>query len=137
MSITQLLLFAVGLMAFMTLAYLAFAGPSPTKESARRLQAVRFRHSDSTDAKVEAQMRKAVAARKPKLHQIAGSESRVAALALRLHRTGKDWTLTQYAYASVGLGVGVAVLVLLKSGAPLLALGIGDAHVGEIDLVEP
>ena len=56
-----------------------------------------------------------------------GSESRVAALALRLHRTGKDWTLTQYAYASVGLGVGVAVLVLLKSGAPLLALGVGAA----------
>lgn len=127
MSIPQLLLFAVGLMAFMTLGYLAFSGPSPTKEGARRLQAVRYRHSDSTDAKVEAQMRKAVAARKPKLHQIAGSESRIAALALRLHRTGKGWTLTQYLYASVGLGLGVTVLVLLKSGAPLLALGVGAA----------
>lgn len=125
MNITQLLLFAVGLMAFMTLGYLAFSGPSPAKESARRLQSVRYRHSDNTIDKVEAQLRKAVAARKPKLHQIAGSESRIAALSLRLHRTGKTWTLTQYAYASIGLGLTVAVLVLLKSGAPLLALGVG------------
>ena len=84
MSITQLLLIAVGLMAFMVLGYLAFAGPSASKASARRLQAVRYRHSDSTTDRVEAQLKKAVAARKPKMHQIAGSESRVAALALRL-----------------------------------------------------
>jgi hypothetical protein len=86
----------------MVLGYLAFAGPSPAKESARRLQAVRYRHSESTTDKVEAQLRKAVAARKPKMHQIAGSESRIAALALRLHRTGKGWTLSQYLYASLG-----------------------------------
>jgi tight adherence protein B len=121
----QLLLIAVGLMSFMVLGYLAMNGPSPAKEGARRLQAVRFRHSDSTDARVEAQLKKAVAARKPKVHQIAGSESRVAALSLRLHRTGKDWTLSQYLYASGGLAVVIAVLVFLKTGAPGLALGAG------------
>ena len=84
MSIIQLLLFAVGLMAFMTLGYLAFSGPSAAKEGARRLEALRYRHSESTKDKVEAQLKKAVAARKPKVHQIAGSESRIAALALRL-----------------------------------------------------
>lgn len=125
MSIPQLLLFAVGLMAFLTLGYMAFSGPSAAKESARRLQAVRYRHSDSTTDKVEAQLRKAVAARKPKMRQIAGSESRVAALALRLHRTGKTWTLAQYAYASGGLALAVTVLVYLKSGAAMLALGVG------------
>ncbi len=125
MDITQLLLIAVGLMAFMVLGYMGFAGPSPTKEAARRLQGLRYRHSDSTVDKVEAQLKKAVAARKPKMHQIAGSESRVAALMMRLHRTGKGWTLSQYVYASGGLALVVALLMFLKTGAAALSLGIG------------
>ena len=127
MGILQLLLIAAGMMSFMVLGYLAVSGPSVAKASERRLQAVRFRHSQSTNDKVEAQMRKAVAARKPKFHQIAGSESRVAALSMRLHRSGKNWTLAQYAYASAGLGLTVAVLIFLKSGNALLALGMGVA----------
>lgn len=125
MSMMQLLLVAVGLMAFMVLGYLAFSGPSAAKESARRLEALRYRHSESTKDKVEAQLKKAVAARKPKLHQIAGSESRIAALSLRLHRSGKSWTLSQYIYASGGLALAVTVLIYLKTGAAMLALGIG------------
>jgi tight adherence protein B len=125
MGIIQLLLIAVGLMAFMVLGYLALSGPSPAKEGARRLQSVRYRHSESTIDRVEAQLKKAVAARKPKMHQIAGSESRIAALSLRLHRTGKGWTLSQYTYASAGLALAVAILVFLKSGAALLALVVG------------
>ena len=125
MNMFQILLIGVGLMAFMVIGYMAFAGPSAAKESARRLQAVRFRHSESTTDRVEAQLRKAVASRKPKMHQIAGSESHIAALALRLHRTGKGWTLSQYVYASVGLGLAVTVLVYLKSGAAMLSLGVG------------
>ena len=125
MTNVQLLLLVAGVMAFLGLGYMAFAGPSPAKEGARRLEALRYRHSDSTKDKVEAQLKKAVAARKPKVHHIAGSESRVAALALRLHRTGKGWTLTQYAYASVGLALVVAFLIFLKTGAALMALVIG------------
>jgi tight adherence protein B len=125
MSILQLLLIAVGLMSFMVLGYLALNGPSPAKEGARRLQAVRFRHSESTDARVEAQLKKAVAARKPKMHHIAGSESRMAALSLRLHRTGKEWTLAQYFYASGGIAVVLAVIIFLKTGSAPLALGAG------------
>jgi len=125
MSIVQLLLIALGLMSFMVLGYLALSGPSAAKEGTRRLQAVRYRHSESTLDKVEAQLKKAVAARKPRMHHIAGSESRIAALALRLHRTGKGWTLSQYAYASAGLALGVTVLLFLKTGAALLSLGIG------------
>jgi tight adherence protein B len=125
MSIVQLLLIAVGLMSFMVLGYLAFAGPSAAKEGARRLEAVRHRHSESTIDKVEAQLKKAVAARKPKMHHIAGSESRLAALALRLHRTGKSWTLSQYAYASAGIALTITVLLFLKTGAALLSLAVG------------
>lgn len=125
MSIVQLLLIAVGLMSFMVLGYVALSGPSAAKEGTRRLQAVRYRHSESTADKVEAQLKKAVAARKPKMHQIAGSESRVAALALRLHRTGKGWTLSQYAYASAGIALAVTVLLFIKTGAAALSLGVG------------
>ena len=127
MSITLLLLIAMGTMSTLVLGYAFMTGPNPAKEGARRLESLRYRHSDSTNDRVEAQLRKAVAARKPKVHQIAGSESRVAALSLRLHRTGKDWTISQYAYASIGLALVVAVLVYLKSGAALLSLGIGAA----------
>jgi tight adherence protein B len=125
MDITQLLLIAMGLMAFMVLGYLGLSGPSPAKEASRRLEGLRHRHSESTTDKVEAQLRKALAARKPKLHQIAGSESRIAALLMRLHRTGKDWTLSQYIYASGGLALFVSVLIFIKSGAAALSLGIG------------
>ena len=125
MSIVQLLLIAVGLMAVMVLGYSFLSGPSPAKEGARRLKAVRFRHSDSMDTKVEARMRKAVASRKPRTHHIAGSESRLAALILRLHRTGHGWSVTQYLYASLGLMLGVTALIYISTGAALLALVIG------------
>ncbi len=125
MSIMQLLLFAFGLMAVMVLGYTALSGPSAARESARRLQGVRERHSESTKDKVEAQMRKAVAARKPKAQVVAGSQSRIQALALRLDRTGKGWTIPQYLYASLGLALTLAVLLYLRTGAALLSLGIG------------
>jgi tight adherence protein B len=125
MSIVQLLLMGLGLMLVMVLGYSALSGPSISKQSARRLQAVRFRHSDSTSDKVEAQYRKAVAARKPNSFRIAGSGSRVEALALRLHRTGKGWTISQYLYASGGLGLVIMILVFLKTGSALLGLGTG------------
>ncbi|GAM05798.1 type II secretion system F family protein [Novosphingobium sp. MBES04] len=125
MNPLQLILFAGGLMGVMVLVYLAFSGPSPSKEGARRLKAVRFRHSQSTNDRVEAQMRKAVAARRPKMHRLAGSGSQLEALDLRLMRSGLSWTLSQYLYGSLGIAVTVTLLLYLKTGAALLALGIG------------
>ncbi|MCR2834859.1 type II secretion system F family protein [Parerythrobacter lacustris] len=125
MSILQLLLFGGGLMAFMVIGYTALSGPSAAKESQRRLQSVRYRHSQSTDTKVESQLKKAIAARKPKTFKMAGAGSRSEALAGRLDRTGKGWTITQYIYASLGLTIGIALIVYLRSGALPLSLGIG------------
>jgi tight adherence protein B len=101
------------------------SGPSVAKEGNRRLQAVRYRHSESTDTKVESQLKKAIAARKPKRHRVAGSQSRLEALAVRLERSGMSWTLTQYVYASIGITVAVAALLYLRTGAGLLSLGVG------------
>ena len=125
MSLIQILLIAFGATAVLALVATAFTGSSAAKESARRLQAVRYRHSENTLDKVEAQLRKAVAARKPRMHQLAGSSSRMQALALRLHRTGKKWTLPQYVYSSIGMMFVVALLLYLKTGALLLSVIVG------------
>ena len=125
MSILQLLLFGGGLMALMVVGYVALSGPSVAKESQRRLNAVRYRHSESTDTKVESQLKKAIANRKPKAQKTPGSGSRIEVLETRLDRTGKAWTVSQYFYASLGLTLVIAVLVYLRSGAPLLSLGVG------------
>ncbi|MDE1467015.1 type II secretion system F family protein [Aurantiacibacter sp. D1-12] len=125
MNIIQLLLVAGGLMGLMILGYVLLNGKSPSKEGQRRLEAVRYRHSESTTDKVESQLKKAIAARKPKQFKAAGASSRLEALELRLSRTGMGWTLQKYLYASLGLAVAITALMYLKTGAALLSLGIG------------
>ena len=125
MSILQALLIGGGIFAMIVIAYMFLNGTSPAKESQRRLEQLRFRHSESTDTKVESQLKKAIAARKPKAHKVAGSASKTEALAMRLDRTGKGWTVTQYLYATLGIALVVAVLMYLKTGAFLMSLGIG------------
>lgn len=125
MNVMQLVLVMIGLLAVVGLVIAAFSGPSPDKESSRRLKSVRFRHSQNQDDRMEAQMRRAVAARKPRVHKVAGSGSRIDALALRLHRSGKAWTVSQYIYGSVGLAVALSTLIYLKSGVPTFALAFG------------
>ncbi len=125
MNMIQLLLIVGVVLGVLVGGYFLLSGSSPTKESQRRLQAVRYRHSESTDTKVESQLKKAIAARKPKAHRVAGSSSRIEALEVRLDRTGKKWKLAQYAYASLGLALVVALLLYLRTGALLLSLGVG------------
>jgi len=125
MSILQLLLLGGVVMAVLVGGYVLYTMPSAAKSSQRRLDAVRYRHSESTDTKVESQLKKAIAARKPKSHKIAGSGSRVEALEVRLDRTGKNWTLSQYLYASLGVTLFVALIIFLRSGALLMALAVG------------
>jgi tight adherence protein B len=125
MEFIQLLLVGGGTLTLMVLGYLAFAGKSPSKEGQRRLKSVRYRHSESTIDRVESQLKKAIAARKPKLHKVAGAGSRAEALAVRLDRTGRRWTTSQYLYASLGIALVVAAVVFLRTGAPMLSLGLG------------
>jgi len=125
MSDLHFLLIGIGIFGLIVIAYLLLNGTSPAKEGQRRLQQLRYRHSESTDTKVESQLKKAIAARKPKAHKVAGSASKAEALAVRLDRTGKGWRVSQYLYASLGLALVVAVPVFLQSGALLMALGLG------------
>lgn len=125
MNTIQLLLIIGGIFALLVLGFVAISGSNAAKASQRRLQQVRFRHSDSTDAKVESQLKKAIAARKPKQFRRAGSNSRVEALAMRLDRTGKNWTLTQYAYASLGIALLLTVILFLRTGSLPLSFAVG------------
>ena len=125
MNMIQLVLVAVGVLALLVLGFVAFAGPNAGKTGQRRLQQVRYRHSESTDAKVESQLKKAIAARKPKRHKTAGSDSRIEALAMRLDRSGKGWTISQYMYASLGIALVIAVIMFLRTSSLPLSLAIG------------
>jgi len=125
MNILQIVLIIAALMGLQVVGYSYFMTPSSAKAGNRRLQALRYRHSESTTTKVESQLKKAIAARKPKMHRAAGSSSRADALRVRLKRTGMGWTVSQYMYVSIGLAVVIAGLIYLQSGAAMLSLGIG------------
>jgi tight adherence protein B len=127
MDILQTLLITLVIFSVLVIGYMLFAGSGVSKAQKRRMQALRYRHSESVDAKVDAQFKRAIAARKPKSFKVAGSGSRMEALAVRLDRTGKGWTVSQYIYSSIGLALAVAVVIFIQSGALLLSLGIGAA----------
>jgi tight adherence protein B len=119
------LIIAAGSILIVILLALAFMGPNIGKLTARRITAIKVRHSDSTDARVEQQMRKAVAARRPLIFSNGQQISRADKLRLRLAQTGKKWTLQQYLYASGALAFTIMALLWLK-GAPLyLSLSFG------------
>ncbi|SHN56426.1 type II secretion system F family protein [Erythrobacter sanguineus] len=125
MDVLQTLLVTVAIFTVLVAGYLLASGSGLAKAQKRRVQALRYRHSESVDAKVDAQFRRAIAARKPKTFKVAGSGSRIEALAVRLDRTGKGWSVSQYLYMSAGIALFIAVLIFIKSGALLLSLGIG------------
>ena len=129
MDFLQIFFLMTGLFAAIGLVYASATGPSSRKQVQKRLSGVRYRHSESTDAKVESQMKKAMAARKPKVAKAAGSGSRTEALILRLQRTGMGWSVSQYLYASIGLAVLVGLILFLQTGVPLLSL-IGGLLIG-------
>lgn len=120
---------------FFVLVALAFAGPNTGKATTRRLGAVKIRHSDSADARVEQQMRKVVAARRPLIFVDGQHINYIDKLRLRLAQTGKKWTLQQYLYASGGLAFVIMAILLLKGVSFLvgvfsgLLIGAGLPHM--------
>ncbi len=125
MDLMQTAIIAAGALVFLMLVVFAFAGPSQSTAQAKRIKQIQFRHSESANAKMEAQMKKAVSARKKNYVAAGQKMTRLEALAVRLEKTGKKWTVRKYFYVSGGLFAVIAALLLIK-GAPLfLALFIG------------
>jgi tight adherence protein B len=109
---------------------LAFAGPSTSKAQSRRLNALRDRHSNSTGAIVEAQMRRIQSARNTKMDNLAAQFlPKPALLKKRLDMTGKSWTPGQYLGACLIITVVEASLAMFK-GAPFLLAFFGAVGSG-------
>ena len=110
-----LVLLGVGGVVALLLIAVAFSGPSTDKAKLRRLTALKDRHSNSTGAVVEAQMRRIQAARATRMD---GFAARVlpnpALLKKRIAMTGKSWTPAQYLMANGIIFVVVAVAAWTK-----------------------
>ncbi|MBE1526085.1 tight adherence protein B [Sphingopyxis sp. OAS728] len=129
MNLPVILIVAGAFLAFAILVIL-LGGPSASKAKTRRLAMVKDRHAASTEAVVAAQMRKTIQSGGRK------SDSSLVALMprrdeldLRIRRTGKSWTLTQYIFASMILFV-VATGGMLIVRAPFLMAGLIGLFVG-------
>ncbi len=121
----QFFIIIAGAVGIFLLIAIAFMGPSTNKASSRRLGAVKLRHSDSESTKVEAQMKRAIAARKPIMQGEGVTISRSDKLRLRLAQTGKTWTLKQYLTVSLSVFAFLFLLLAIR-GAPLyLAFCVG------------
>ena len=135
MDMMQTTIIGAGILTFLLLVVFAFAGPSEAAAKAKRLEKLRFRHSDSANAKMEAQMKKVVSARR-KNHRPSGpNQSKMDTLAIRLDRTGRSWSIKQFFGVCGGLFIVVAAGLFFQ-GAPILlclfggtAIGIGLPHM--------
>ena len=115
----NMLILLMGLLLCIGLLLYAFFGSSSGKSGSRRLNAVKMRHSDSADSKVEAQLRKAVASRRNLMFNTGEKVSPANKIRMRLAKTGKTWVLKQYMYASGGLTL-VIMAGLFVKGLPFL-----------------
>ena len=121
----QAFMIAAGTLLFFVLVALAFTGPKSGKATTRRLGAIKMRHSDSADARVEQQMRKVVAARRPLIFADGQQINYADKLRLRLAQTGKKWTMQQYMYASGGLAFVIMAILSLNGTSFFIGLFIG------------
>ncbi len=105
---------------------LAFSGPSTAKAQARRINALRDRHSNSTGAIVEAQMRRIQAVRNTRMDNLAAQFlPKPAVLKKRLDMTGKTWTPGKYLSACLIIGLIVMAGLLIKGAPVLMSIFIG------------
>lgn len=103
---------------------LALSGPSSGKAKTRRLSAVKDRHAASTEAVVAAQMRKTIAAvNATSVSSFASMMPRRELLELRLRRTGKNWTVSNFMMGSMIAFLIIAGIMVL-AGAPIMLTGL-------------
>lgn len=119
MDIMQTAVLGAGILAVLLMVVFAFAGPSVAQEQARRLDKVKYRHSESANVKVEAQMKKAINARRRVNRPYGETMSKMEILAIRLEKTGRNWQLSHFFY-TIGILATLTAAALFFNGAPLL-----------------
>ncbi len=126
MSGFSIFLMAAGSLLTLFMLTAALSGPSADKARAKRLETVRERHSRSSDAIAQAQLRRIFQHRQNRMEGLAQQFiPKPALLRRRLEQTGRSWTLGQYALASVGLAIGSMFLLSFQGLPFLLALTLG------------
>jgi tight adherence protein B len=131
-----LIMLALGAAMVLAMIAFAFAGPSAQRAGARRLSALRERHTTSAQAAVEAQLKRITGRRDTRMDlAVTKLLPNTETLKKRLAMTGKSWTVGQYGMATLGLAA-VVFLALFLKGAPLLlgiflglAVGAGLPHL--------
>jgi tight adherence protein B len=117
------------------LAFMAFRGPSASKNLKRRMELVKERHGDAIAGNAQAQIRKLFAERTSRLEGYASTLiPKPALLRQRLEQTGKEISLGKYAIICLGI-IGFVTIALTMRGAPIilslmlgLFFGIGGPH---------
>ena len=111
-------------------AVILMSSPDSGKVAKRRLASIRERYSSSNEAALAAQMRRTIAQRLP-AHEggLMKLIPRPEQLALRLKRTGKSWTLRNFALINLGIFAVIAVLGI-SQGAPALLSALAGAAIG-------
>ncbi|MEM8826016.1 MAG: type II secretion system F family protein [Pseudomonadota bacterium] len=125
-----ILLVGGGIFAALAMLVVAFSGDGGKKKAAKRLGAVRERHSDSKDLQAEVQMRKILASRDTKLDTaMSGFLPNKQALQIRLSKTGKSWGVGQYAVATL-VGIALFAIAMLSAGVPPVMAIFGGLLLG-------
>ncbi|WP_447762826.1 type II secretion system F family protein [Sphingopyxis panaciterrae] len=129
MNLSVILIIAAAFLAFAVLVIL-LGGPSVGKAKNRRLSMVKDRHANSTEAVVAAQMRKTIQAAGGQGNaSISSLMPRREQMELRLRRTGKGWTVSQFMFGSMAAFV-IATGALLILRAPPIFAGLVGLMVG-------
>src|SRR3546814_18672857 len=120
MTNVQFILLIAALTSMFALLFFAFSGPSAEKAQARRLALVRGRHSQSANALVEAQMRRAISNMPNTSGVLTSPIPNPANLYKRIRMTGQQWTPRLYPGASAARVVTVPLFPLQRDFSPSL-----------------
>jgi tight adherence protein B len=128
-------LLIIGGVGALFLAFMAFQGPSSSKNLKRRVELIKERHGDAVAGNAQAQIRKLFAERGNKLEGYASTLiPNPALMRKRLEQTGRDITLGKYAMVCVGVAATVMILLMMRGAPFILSLmlglffGVGGPH---------
>ena len=128
-------LLIIGGVGALALVFMAFQGPSASKNLKRRMELIKERHGDSITGNAQAQIRKLFAERAGRLEGYASTLiPKPALLRQRLEQTGKDISLGKYAMVCIGVMAFIAIALTMRGAPVILSLllglffGVGGPH---------
>jgi tight adherence protein B len=128
-------LLIIGGVGALLLVFMAFRGPSASKNLKRRIELVKERHGDTIAGNAQAQIRKLFAERTSRIEGYASTLiPKPALLRQRLEQTGKNISLGKYAIVCIGITALLAIGLTMRGAPFILSLmlglffGIGGPH---------